>query len=343
MGNMIDCIYWGLFFDQKLGYSLECPVEDPHVTFGFKTPMPAELLGKKATVTVIGHGCDGRNQAVMVDLDCECWDVYQGAQVPHITLSTSKDGKPVDSADLDFEQWDPYEWYDLIGRFGYFDGTMVRFNPMPAQIVQDLPVENSVAYLCNGQKPECKGHADCFSNPASADDPMGQCRRTTDIRYARNFVPVDGDRTKYAEKEGETGKDIIQYEYHLETDAAELAGKIANELDKKRSRSEIAESLGISEATVRALSRTENDESDTIPFTKKMESFYMVEAVVKYEDVEDVFEAFRVDPLAQDPIAETHGSEDGYYSIVCGFNNRSERDEFTGKIDEMFPGKVSWR
>lgn len=238
MGKMIDCVYWGLFVNQEIGYSLEVPVEDMHVTFGFGVPMPAELLGKKGAVTVIGAGCDDRNEALRVSLPPMYWEVYKGADVPHVTLSTSKDGKPVDSANLDFEQWDPVNWYDLPGRFGYFDGEQVRFGTVEDE--RDfhefqhkayrelwLQQKSSVAYLCNGYKPECRHHSGCFTGCALHDDPMGSCRYTTDIRYARNFVPVvkDGSAWRYMEKEPQPP---YSYEFHYLGEDYELVKEIAN-------------------------------------------------------------------------------------------------------------------
>ena len=122
MGKQIECIYWGIFFPgHEFETSLEKPVEDKHVTFGFKTPMPADILGKPATVAVTGYGNDGRNEALMVDFESWCWDIFE-LSVPHVTLSTSTDGKPVDSANLEFDVWEWDKCYDVEGVFGYFDG-----------------------------------------------------------------------------------------------------------------------------------------------------------------------------------------------------------------------------
>lgn len=123
---MIDCIYWGLFFEgeEKMPKgTLENEVQHKHVTFGYLTPMPEHLLGTKSPVVVTGYGNDGRNEALGVELDPDIHDYHSGGVEGnryHITLSTSKDGKPVDSGALVFDDLD--RPYVLEGTFGYFDG-----------------------------------------------------------------------------------------------------------------------------------------------------------------------------------------------------------------------------
>lgn len=118
-------IYWGLFFDDDPNIPsgvLEKEVVDKHVTFGFRTPMPMELLGKESVVVVDGYGNDGKNEALFVELDPDIQDYHSGGTDEsryHITLSTSKNGRPVDSAKL--EVWSIDCPYVLKGRFGYFD------------------------------------------------------------------------------------------------------------------------------------------------------------------------------------------------------------------------------
>lgn len=228
MGKQIECVYWGIFFPgHEFETSLEKPVEDKHVTFGFKTPMPADLLGKSATVSVTGYGNDGRNEALLVDFESWCWDIF-GLSVPHITLSTSTDGKPVDSANLEFDVWEWDKCYDVEGVFGYFDGE---------KIVAEAPTF-SVAYLCDGKKPECCEDADCYALKAGElreKDLLGKCFYTLDVRHAANFVPVGDDPVRFAERMKpraetvtERPTDSVVYEYYLEAGSVEEAGDIAN-------------------------------------------------------------------------------------------------------------------
>lgn len=47
-----------------------------------------------------------------------------------------------------------------------------------------------ILYLCNGKRPGCSGSIDCLKD----------CKHTTDIKYAKNFVK-DNRRPDYAEVE----------------------------------------------------------------------------------------------------------------------------------------------
>lgn len=116
-------IYWGIFFEDEENMpmgTLERKIVHKHVTFGFRTPMPVELLGRETSVIVDGYGNDGKNEALFVELDPDIQDYHEGDDDAryHITLSVAEDGRPVDSGKLAFE---PMEHpYVLKGRFGYF-------------------------------------------------------------------------------------------------------------------------------------------------------------------------------------------------------------------------------
>lgn len=124
-----NVIYSGVFFDksdpglkpEKSGEYLEKPVKDPHITFAFRPKsdklFPVELVGKEVDIKVIGVGNDGKNHGYMVELPPDLEKYYKGAPVPHITLSTSNDGKPVDTKNLDFESITPFS---IKGKIGYF-------------------------------------------------------------------------------------------------------------------------------------------------------------------------------------------------------------------------------
>lgn len=128
---MIDAVYWGLFFDEfdlPIG-TLERKVPHKHVTFGYKTPMPEDLVGKKSLVKVVGLGKDQNNEAYAVLLDQSVWKYFNGDPIssPHITLSLSSDGKAKDSRFLDFHLFPEDERFDIVGTFGYFDGEKYNF------------------------------------------------------------------------------------------------------------------------------------------------------------------------------------------------------------------------
>ena len=116
-------IFWGLFFDGEPDLpkgTLERDVEHKHVTFGYKKPMPMHLLGRKSSVIVDGYGNDGDNEALFVELDPDIQEYHDGGRADspyHITLSTSENGKPVDSAKLDCQAIG--RPYVLEGTFGY--------------------------------------------------------------------------------------------------------------------------------------------------------------------------------------------------------------------------------
>lgn len=125
-----DCIYWGIFFEDEpvLKGSLAKEIQDKHVTFGFHSPFPRKLLGKYATVMIVGYANDGDNEAVKVAIQEDYDEYYTNNATPHITMSVSKTGKPVNSKNLSFSSkiLDKLEELPTItGRFGYFDGDEV--------------------------------------------------------------------------------------------------------------------------------------------------------------------------------------------------------------------------
>ena len=130
-----DVIYTGLFFDpsdpgfreEKAGPFLDKKIRDPHVTFAFKpTPdkeFPPDLIGDEVDIKVIGVGNDGKNHGYMVEIPYDLRDYYKGAPIPHITLSTSKDGKPVDTKNLDFKDITPF---NIKGKVGHFTKSGIK-------------------------------------------------------------------------------------------------------------------------------------------------------------------------------------------------------------------------
>jgi len=129
-----NVIYFGLFFvppesdklfdTSKIGSVLDKKIPDPHVTFAFRpTPdklPPEELWGEKFDVTITGLGNDGNNQGYKVSIPEELKKYYKNDAVPHITLSVSNVGKPVNTRNLSFEN---IPNFNVQGILGYFDGT----------------------------------------------------------------------------------------------------------------------------------------------------------------------------------------------------------------------------
>jgi hypothetical protein len=127
-------IYTGIFFNpsdpglspEKAGDYLERPIKDPHVTFSFRPDpgklFPEDMIGKEVSIKVVGVGNDGRNHGYEVEVPPELKEYYDGAPTPHITISTSLEGKPVDTKNLDFKRIPPL---NLKGKIGHFTSSGV--------------------------------------------------------------------------------------------------------------------------------------------------------------------------------------------------------------------------
>lgn len=125
-------LYTGIFFDfAKLREMVDCGittqrldrvVENPHVTFTFKpTNVDQKLFGQPGIFKVIGYANDGVNQGLEVEwvsiarsLKNECRQIKK----PHITISVSNDGKPVDTGKLQFEPIKEPFW--IKGTYGAY-------------------------------------------------------------------------------------------------------------------------------------------------------------------------------------------------------------------------------
>lgn len=121
IGYVSECIYWGLFVDDRSLFksNLENEVVWKHVTFGFKTPCPIKMVGSRWTLKIVGYACDGDNEAYLVELPHEVKRFYGNVAVPHITVSTSKDGVPKNSGYLPFEMLPEEEQFECVAVFGY--------------------------------------------------------------------------------------------------------------------------------------------------------------------------------------------------------------------------------
>ena len=124
-------IYTGVFFNKEellkkvefLGEErLERVIADPHVTFAFRPKtVDTSLFGEKVTVEAVGYGNNGKNEGLVVTLksnNSKIMEMSKVIPVPHITLSVSADGKPVDTWALAFlEMKEPFI---IEGTFGAF-------------------------------------------------------------------------------------------------------------------------------------------------------------------------------------------------------------------------------
>lgn len=116
-------IYEGFFVcNADLKSTLEKDVLMKHITTEFKpVNTHKHLYGAYASFSVTGYGNDGENEGYSVEMvDCdkeELLDIYKNIKIPHVTLSTGKKGKPVDTARLTFTECQPMM---INCRFGGF-------------------------------------------------------------------------------------------------------------------------------------------------------------------------------------------------------------------------------
>lgn len=129
-------IYEGLFFDRdnteilrKLERGrLAKSIGRPHCTFCFRPSaedIPEEIAGYEFTVKIVGVGANQNNSGLLVELPDSLKKYYKNVDIegktvpPHITMSTSIYGKPVNTRFLKFEPIEPVE---VRGKFGFFMG-----------------------------------------------------------------------------------------------------------------------------------------------------------------------------------------------------------------------------
>lgn len=109
LGIFVDFITLQMFTNNNITKErLPRPIVNPHVTFAFKpTEYNPDLIGKLAMLKVVGYACDGKNQGLQVEMEessvPEILAEFKKIENPHITLSVSNEGKPVDTGKLKFE------------------------------------------------------------------------------------------------------------------------------------------------------------------------------------------------------------------------------------------------
>lgn len=134
---MQQYIYIGAFVSSKQlknisGNRLAREIVNPHVTFKFRPDhVNTSLFGKEVHIKVIGYGNDGINEGVKVKLyakNPELQKLADKVEIPHITLSVSEQGKPVNTRFLSFKQIE--EPITITGIFGGFSPEGVCMFPL---------------------------------------------------------------------------------------------------------------------------------------------------------------------------------------------------------------------
>lgn len=106
----MNVIYEGFFVkpNVELESKLEKDIEFKHITTQFKPEKSHEdLYGIEVNFIATKYGNDGINEGYKVKAlnieNNELLELYNQIPNPHITLSVSKDGKPVNTSKLNFE------------------------------------------------------------------------------------------------------------------------------------------------------------------------------------------------------------------------------------------------
>jgi len=132
------CIYIGAFVNKKellkvaetvSKNRLQRVIDNPHVTFKFKPQsVDKTLFGETVEITIIGYANDGKNEGFKVSVasnNPELSKMIEAIPTPHITISVSENGKPVDTGFLNFKNIrHPIK---ITGTFGGFTPSGVIF------------------------------------------------------------------------------------------------------------------------------------------------------------------------------------------------------------------------
>jgi len=129
-------IYEGFFIISKIASSLSTDIEHKHVTTEFRPEIThEELYGSNVILHVSKYGNDGENEGLYVDSietdNNTLNNLFNSITVPHITLSVSDTGKPVNTSRIKFDKdWNGATVLDAI--FGGFrDNGVVSQNKKP--------------------------------------------------------------------------------------------------------------------------------------------------------------------------------------------------------------------
>lgn len=126
----MNVIYEAFFVIDDLESKLAKNVEYKHITTEFRPSKSHEYLyGQTAKFLITGYGNDDVNEGYKVQLvSCESEELRElceAISIPHITLSTSLEGKPVNTSKLNFESIDGFT---VLTKFGGFVGGEPIFN-----------------------------------------------------------------------------------------------------------------------------------------------------------------------------------------------------------------------
>ena len=118
----MNIIYEAFFVQDALSSKLCNDIEYKHITTEFKPAKCHEhLYGQRATFIVTGYCNDEVNEGYSVKLvSCdsdELRELYETISIPHITLSVSSEGKPVNTKNLEFK---PINEFLITTKFGGF-------------------------------------------------------------------------------------------------------------------------------------------------------------------------------------------------------------------------------
>lgn len=117
-------VYEGFFVQGSLNSTLSKDIEYKHITTEFRPAITHEhLYGQQAKFIVTGYGNDEVNEGYTVEMiSCdsdELRELYENIALPHITLSTSTEGKPVNTKNIEFE---PTKEFTILTKFGGYIG-----------------------------------------------------------------------------------------------------------------------------------------------------------------------------------------------------------------------------
>ena len=134
----IEVVYTGCFInpkklEQKIKKLERLPlkrtIERPHVTFEYKpSSVDFSLFGEKVSVTATGYGNDGENEGLFVTLETDndsLKNLIKKIENPHITLSVSENGKPVNTKNLSSVPIEPIKMTAVFGAFVSGKGIVV--------------------------------------------------------------------------------------------------------------------------------------------------------------------------------------------------------------------------
>ena len=99
-------------------------IKNPHITFSYMPHAVNEaLFGEDVRLTVTGYGNDGENEGVSVVMqseNTELAEMIKRIEVPHITVSVSETGRPVNTRRLLFRPIEPFEMAAEFGGYSKF-------------------------------------------------------------------------------------------------------------------------------------------------------------------------------------------------------------------------------